>query len=105
MVDLINHRGDIQPGWYITPEQHSSMVGMFKVAGWPVPEEFSLTPINSVAALVHWRCLSFFGAEIPLRKMESLRQRYPASDGWMDGYFVYRRSTLKGHIASNKMII
>ena len=25
--------------------------------------------------------------------------------GWMDGYFVYRRSTLKGHIASNKMII
>ena len=21
---------------------------------------------------------------------------------WMDGYFVYRRSTLKGHIASNK---
>ena len=26
-------------------------------------------------------------------------------DGWMDGYFVYRRSTLKGHIASNKMIL
>ena len=26
-------------------------------------------------------------------------------DGWMDGYFVYRRSTLKGHIASNKMYI
>ena len=25
------------------------------------------------------------------------------SDG--DGYFVYRRSTLKGHIASNKMYI
>ena len=24
---------------------------------------------------------------------------------WMDGYFVYRRSTLKGHIASNKMNI
>ena len=23
--------------------------------------------------------------------------------GWMDGYFVYRRSTLKGHIASNKI--
>ena len=23
-------------------------------------------------------------------------------NGWMDGYFVYRRSTLKGHIASNK---
>ena len=26
-------------------------------------------------------------------------------DGWMDGYFIYRRSTLKGHIASNKLYI
>ena len=25
--------------------------------------------------------------------------------GWMDGYFIYRRSTLKGHIASNKLYI
>ena len=24
---------------------------------------------------------------------------------WMDGYFVYRRSTLKGHIASNKFYV
>ena len=30
---------------------------------------------------------------------------FQANDGWMDGYFVYRRSTLKGHIASNKMNI
>ena len=27
------------------------------------------------------------------------------ADGWMDGYFVYRRSTLKGHIASNKFYV
>ena len=26
-------------------------------------------------------------------------------DGWMDGYFIYRRSTLKGHIASNDFYI
>ena len=26
-------------------------------------------------------------------------------DGWMDGCFVYRRSTLKGHIASNNLYI
>ena len=25
--------------------------------------------------------------------------------GWMDGYFFYRRSTLKGHIASNKFYV
>ena len=28
-----------------------------------------------------------------------------SADGWMDGYFVYRRSTLKGHIASNKFYV
>ena len=26
-------------------------------------------------------------------------------NGWMDGYFVYRRSTLKGRIASNKFYV
>ena len=33
------------------------------------------------------------------RFRECMTQLY----GWMDGYFVYRRSTLKGHIASNKL--
>ena len=28
-----------------------------------------------------------------------------SSVGWMGGYFVYRRSTLKGHIASNKFYV
>ena len=41
-------------------------------------------------------CL-FFSAEI--------RECAFAVKIWMDGYFVYRRSTLKGHIASNKMNI
>ena len=31
------------------------------------------------------------------------RSESEETDGWMDGYFVYRRSTLKGHIASNKL--
>ena len=96
MVDLINSRGDIKPGWHITPEQHSSMVGMCKVAVWWVPEEYYQTPINNVAALVHWRCLSVFGAEIPLWRMESLRQRYPASEA--------RRSSGKGAIESTGSI-
>ena len=30
---------------------------------------------------------------------------YLGRHGWMDGYFVYRRSTLKGHIASNKFYV
>ena len=31
--------------------------------------------------------------------------RFQLMDGWIDGYFVYRRSTLKGHIASNKFYV
>ena len=30
---------------------------------------------------------------------------YVEDFGWMDGYFVYGRSTLKGHIASNKLYV
>ena len=30
---------------------------------------------------------------------------FSGKNGWMDGYFVYRRSTLKGHIASNKFYV
>ena len=31
--------------------------------------------------------------------------KYTLMDGWMDGCFVYRRSTLEGHIASNNFYI
>ena len=36
---------------------------------------------------------------------ERIRTLFREQDGWMDGYFVYRRSTLKGHIASNKFYV
>ena len=40
------------------------------------------------------------------RSKDDFLVRLVTVDGtWMDGYFVYRRSTLKGHIASNKMYI
>ena len=39
------------------------------------------------------------------KKMFDRKRFVTRNAEWMDGYFVYRRSTLKGHIASNKMII
>ena len=33
------------------------------------------------------------------------KRKMNESDGWMDGCFVYRRSILKGHIASNNFYI
>ena len=47
-----------------------------------------------------WRMLEF-------GKMTNAIQTHMLNtyDGWMDGYFVYRRSTLKGHIASNKFYV
>ena len=79
MVNLINDGGAIRPGWHITLEQRSAVVGMCRLAGWPAPEEFSLHPINSVAALSHWRCLTVFVGEITPQGMEKLRHRYPSS--------------------------
>ena len=46
-------------------------------------------------------CFSILSRIIPLQLFRVLC----SVTGWMDGYFVYRRSTLKGHIASNKMYI
>ncbi|XP_038064965.1 uncharacterized metal-dependent hydrolase YcfH-like [Patiria miniata] len=55
------------------------MVGMCRVAGWPVPEEFSLNPVNSVAALSHWRCLLVLAGEISPQGMGELTRRYPST--------------------------
>ena len=80
MVDYINNRRSIAPGWFVTPEQQAAMVDMCQASGWEKPDEFSLDPVNSAAALMHWRCLGVFAAEISRQQMEQLRLSYPACE-------------------------
>ena len=57
MVDYVYNWGSIAPGWFVTPEQQAAMVNMCQASGWEKPDEFSLDPVNSAAALMHSRCL------------------------------------------------
>ena len=46
MVDYVNNRGSIAPGWFVTPEQQAAMVDMCQASGWEKPDEFSLDPVQ-----------------------------------------------------------
>ena len=76
----MNNRGSIAPGWFVTPERQAATVDMCQASGWEKTDEFSLDPVNSAAALMHWRCLSVFATEISRQQMEQLRLRYPACE-------------------------
>ena len=80
MVDYANNQRSIAPGWFVTPEQQAAMVDMCQASGWEKTDKFSLDPVNSAAALMHWRCLGVFAAEISRQQMEQLRLRYPACE-------------------------
>ena len=52
------------------------------------------------------RCIQAFSVLISfICQYKTSVVRLHKYDGWMDGYFIYRRSTLKGHIASNNFYI
>ena len=76
----MNIRGSIAPGWFLTPEQQAAMVDMCQTSGWEKTDKFTLDPVNSAAALEHWRCLVVFAREISRQQMEQLRLRYPACE-------------------------
>ena len=82
MVDYVNNRGSIAPSWSVTREQQAAMVDMCQASEWEKPDKFSLDPVNSAAALMHWICYSVFATEISRQQMEQLRLRYPACEPW-----------------------
>ena len=47
-----------QPTSIILPEEEIPMRHLCKVREWPVPDRFTLAPLNSPAVLTHWRILT-----------------------------------------------
>ncbi|XP_033730888.1 uncharacterized protein LOC117320398 [Pecten maximus] len=76
LCDWINRYRFIEPGWKITDRQRELMVGLCEEQGWEVPQDFSLSPINSPAALLHWRCLKAIANQIARGTMNELRERF-----------------------------
>ncbi|XP_021350274.1 uncharacterized protein LOC110448384 [Mizuhopecten yessoensis] len=76
LCDHIDGHNLILPGWQITAIQEKAMVEMCKVLHITVPNRFCLSPINSPAALVHWRCLTVIAGALSPATMDSLRGTY-----------------------------
>ena len=62
----------------ITPSTQEAMRKLCFQAGWEVPEEFTLRPINSPAVLIHWRPMAYIMDQLSLRQAEMMSQRFGA---------------------------
>ena len=58
LMDLVNEEADITDA-NITSETQQAMEALAWESRWRRPRTFSLEPVNSPAALIHWRPLSF----------------------------------------------
>ena len=58
LVALLNKFELIGELLEVQENQNTAMRLMCLVMNWPLPEEFSLTPVNSPACLIHWRALT-----------------------------------------------
>ncbi|XP_069114375.1 uncharacterized metal-dependent hydrolase YcfH-like [Argopecten irradians] len=64
------------PGWEVTPLQQQAMEDVCRVQGWEIPGEFSLDPVNSPAALIHWRCLVVVANALAKSTLDEFRAKY-----------------------------
>ncbi|XP_069110327.1 uncharacterized protein [Argopecten irradians] len=76
LVQHINRYRLMAQGWQITPGQSDLMEEMCRVMGWPIPNTFSLDPMNSPAGLLHWRSLTILASAIPDSTMAELRETF-----------------------------
>ncbi|XP_033758156.1 putative deoxyribonuclease TATDN2 [Pecten maximus] len=59
------------------------MIAMCQHLKFPVPREFQLEPINSVAALLHWKALLLIAARLDTEEREYWREMFPAPPGML----------------------
>ncbi|MCU7901932.1 MAG: TatD family hydrolase [Candidatus Thiodiazotropha sp. (ex Lucinoma aequizonata)] len=80
LVDLINTFGLIFPGATITGTQERATRELCKAADWPIPEEFTLYPLNSPALLLHWRALLAIATLLTERQRRDIRNSFPCPE-------------------------
>ncbi|MEW8547408.1 MAG: hypothetical protein AB2693_28200, partial [Candidatus Thiodiazotropha sp.] len=58
LVDFVNQLRQIRIGQYTVPKRQSqAMVDLCQLQGYPVPDQFTITPANSRGVLLHWSVL------------------------------------------------
>ena len=76
LVELLNNFQLIGEAWEIQANQEEVMTVMCRVMNWPLPESFSLTPVNSPACLIHWRALTALLQNLSPNVREDLQRAF-----------------------------
>lgn len=85
LVNFVNDLRQIRRGHYhVSIRQSRAMAAMCQLQDYEIPEEFSTAPVNSPAALLHWRVLLVIFACLNERDRLSLVERYPVTGTWSE---------------------
>ena len=81
LVDLVNGIGVPAPvpGDHLT-SSHWAMVEVCRHQKWTVPKAFSLNPLNSPAAMIHWRVQSILTGLLPEDRRQSFMSVFRIAD-------------------------
>ncbi|MES9885131.1 MAG: TatD family hydrolase [Sedimenticola sp.] len=75
LMDLVNRQEFSQPS--INAQLRREMEALCRAGNWPVPEDgFRLSPLNSVAGLLHWRPLAHLLGRLSARCRTDLKDKY-----------------------------
>lgn len=84
LVQFVNDLRQIMRGHYhVSKQQARAMTAMCQLQGEEVPTEFTVTPANSSAVLLHWRVLVVLFACLNDPDRLELIDRYPVSATWI----------------------
>ena len=74
-VTFVNEYADLVPS-NVTPESAAAMSALCEHSSWPVPNSFSVAPLNSPACLIHWRPLAFLMDQLSRRSSERVMAQF-----------------------------
>ena len=85
LVTFVNQLRQIRTGQYTVPKrQQRAMTDLCRLQGFPVPEEFCISPANSPGVLLHWRVLLVLFACLSAKDQQEVTEQYPVSTSWRD---------------------
>ena len=89
----------------VSAVQSQMMRAMCEYLEVPIPETFTLVPVNSIAVLVHWRILMMLSLRLETEHREYWKEQYPApapeKPAAYDAHFHLERTISAMHLEEN----
>lgn len=65
LCGYVNRRSLLSPGMLVSKKASNLMQAMCHSHGWHIPNEFRLSPLNSLVCRIHYMVLTKFISELP----------------------------------------